>query len=136
MRSGFVCLTIFTSLALGCGGGGTNSVSGKVTYNGKGVAGTISFIGSDGKKVDAPLTDGDYTINNPPLGQVKVAIMGMPDVGSGATIPKDLKAKTEVAAGDAKKFGGVAPPMKYAAPYNGLTYEVKAGKQTHNIELK
>jgi len=134
LRFAFIVATFLFALGCGSGGGGANnSVSGKVTYNGKGVGGTISFVGTD-KKVDSPILDGEYKIDNPPMGNVKVAVVGMPD--SGAIVPKDPKGGKSTDVTGKAESRGVSPPVKYALPDNGLTYEVKAGKHTHNIDLK
>jgi len=45
--------------------------------------------------------------------------------------PKD--APKEAPTGGAQ---GVAPPVKYAQPGNGLTFTVTGGEQRYNIELK
>jgi len=116
----------------GCGSGEgpapTNAVTGKCTFNGNPVNGTVVFVGSDGKEVSTPVSpvNGSYTIVNPPTGDVKVAVRGM-----AASLPpppvKDMPAQQSL---------GVAPPAKYADPNNGLTFKVDKGRQTFDIPLK
>jgi len=131
-----LCLLLGTLLLVtGCGGGGkglTNSVSGKVTLGDKNVAGTVYFVYSD-KETVAPIgVDGMYTMSNPPAGQVKILVKGDP----GRTVAPPVKGGPEMPSmGGASQ--GVNPPAKYASPATSdLTYEVKTGKQTKDLELK
>jgi len=128
-------------LVTGCSkkGGDTNSVSGKVTLAGQAVSGTVIFVYADNKEIGTPIgAEGAYSMPNPSTGQVKVLVKGMagpaaapttkgaplPGVGELPKIPGQLDA-------------GVQPPAKYAsAATSDLSYEVKPGKQTYNIELK
>jgi len=117
---------IFTA---GCDkGGASNVVSGKVTLDGEPVSGVVVFIGADSKEASAPAgIDGAYKIENPPLGQCKILVKGTAGI-TGMAPPKDAPAMGKQ---------GLAPPPKYGAPNSSdLSYEVKAGKHTHNIELK
>jgi len=118
----------------GCGGAG--SVSGQVKYDGKPLpAGKISFLSQAGEKpvrmVD--ITDGKYTVTNLPAGpaQITVQTIPPPTVGGGPQGPNIIPPS-----------GGTPPdkyvqiPAKYAnAEQSGLTYEVKGGSQTHDIDL-
>lgn len=131
---------LFAFLTLGCdksGKGGANEVTGKVTLGDQPVAGDVVFVYADGKELATPIVDGKYTMPDAPTGPVKVFIRpglaasgklvapkGGPEAGGG--IP--------VAGGGS---GGAAPPQQYqSAATSGLTYEVKAGKQTYDIPLK
>jgi len=132
-----VSLLLLLSVLLwgaGCGPKGPkNSVSGKVTLNGKAVAGQVSFIGPDGKEITSGINpDGTYMIPDPPTGQAKIVVKGMPGGGGVAGVQGT---KTIEAPGATTAEVGVPPPLKYAAPDNGLTFNVTGGKQTHNIEL-
>jgi hypothetical protein len=130
-------LTAALAFALGCGGGKSegvkNEVSGKVTHNDKPVAGTLVFVYADGKEVSSPLLpDGGYMVPDAPPGQVKIYIkpvagFAVPPMKGGAEMPKD---------GPVSAGPGVPPPRQYQTVAGGLTYEVKAGKQTHDIPLK
>jgi hypothetical protein len=114
----------------GCGGGkgAKNSVSGKVTFKGQTVAGFVFFIGADNKEVSAGIdSDGTYLVSNPPMGQVRVAVRGLP---KGPPPPKDSSGMPGT-----QSPTGVAPPARYAAADNGLTFNVTGGKQEFNIEL-
>jgi len=74
-------------MGTGCpgGDGAKNSVSGKVTLNGKPVAGTVVFIGADNSEVGtSPIgPEGNYTIVNPTPGPVKILVKGKGAAGSG-----------------------------------------------------
>jgi hypothetical protein len=133
-----IALVLVVAIGItGCPGSGpANSVQGTVTLNGKPVNGELFFITSDGKQIQAPLLDGKYFINDPPLGQVKITIKSMPGFtgASGTKGQLDKGAGTDLSA-KATVSEAVSPPEKYSRPDNGLTYEVKAGKQTHDITL-
>jgi hypothetical protein len=138
---GFACLP-------GCPGGGAVSdvVTGKVTLGDKPVSGMVTFIGPDSKRVSGAATDGAYFINNPPKGLCKITVEGMPGAPTSigmtgnnakdASNPlKDVKDGSLAKTSAPVSGGGVAPPKKYASPDNGLSFEVKGGKQEHDIKL-
>jgi hypothetical protein len=136
-----VGLLLLASLVIltGCSGsrGDANSVTGKVKLQpgDKPVSGIVHFVYADGKEVTAPTGEGGtYKIIAAPPGQVKILVKAMP----GATIvaPKggEMPGKDAPVSTSA---GGVPPPQKYGVSQSSdLSYEVKAGKQTHDIELK
>ncbi len=137
-----VFLMVILAAIPGCPGAPqvTNLVTGKVTLGGKRVEGIVSFIGADNKSVDAPIgPDGVYNIANPPMGKVKITVKPAPGLaaGVGGAVPQgaapvggELKGK-----GGKEYVPGVPPPAKYATPDNGLTYEVKGGKEEKNLQL-
>jgi len=105
-----------------------NSVSGKVTLSGQAVHGKVTFHGAD-KSAEAPTNpDGSYKIDNPPQGSVRITVSALPGTVVGGPPPKDVP---PMPGGSL----GIPPPAKYANASSGLTYEVKAGKQTHDIPL-
>lgn len=129
-----VSLFLFVLALVGCskgGGDGKNTVTGKVTQGGQPVAGTVTFIDSANKEFASPIgADGKYMVIGPATGQAKITVKG---AGGGLIAPGG---KDKDAAPGAGGVSGVAPNARYAKPDNGLTYEVKAGEQTHDIELK
>jgi hypothetical protein len=138
---GGVSLVLFAALLVGVSGckpkGPTNFVTGKVTLNGEPVSGLISFIDASNKEtlgVPINAADGTYTIENPPLGQVKIVVKAMPGASNAPMVkPKDAP-MPEMGAPTAMK--GVSPPAKYGtATTTPLSYEVKPGKQTYDIPL-
>ena len=131
---GVVGLALIAFSSLGCdkkSGDAANAVSGKVTFEGKAVAGSVVFIGSDNKEIEGLLDmDGKYSVPDLPQGDYKVAVKSM--LGAAAPPPKGIA----VPKSDAGSTGGAAPPAKYAAAAtSGLTFKRTSGKQEHNIAL-
>lgn len=140
------CLTIFAlsaAFACGCGGpaqppGGT--VSGTITYRGKPImTGCFVTFVSDAGRAGSGTTDdsGKYTLQTPegpnlPEGKYAVSVKppGQP--------PQDPDEATRAAA------SGIVPkdpfpnfPKKYLnTETSGLSFEVKAGAQVFDFELK
>jgi len=118
----------------------TTAVTGKVTLEGKPVAGTITFLGPENKSAMGPIMDGKYTVSNPPVGKCKVTITGtgLPPPTGAVGVGKEIK-DTDPSAKMKDKMpptgGGEAPPAKYTSPDNGLTYEVVAGKNEKDFAL-
>jgi len=135
---GFGLLCAAVVLAAGCAKKDKDSVSGKVTLGGQPVAGIVTFA-YDKSEISAPTTaDGSYIFTAPPPGQVKVTVKPLPGAGAGALAPppKGGPDMPSMPAGTASGQG-VPPPAKYGSPATSdLSYEVKAGKQTYNIDLK
>jgi hypothetical protein len=135
---GLTLLLLALGLTAGCGGSGgaKNEVTGKVTLGDKTVAGTVTFVYADGREVVGPINpDGTYLVTDPPPGQVKICVKGLPGGGTGLPGPKggpEMSKDMPTTQG-----AGVSPPIKYAhAGTTPLTYEVKAGKHTHDLQLK
>jgi hypothetical protein len=148
---------------LGCGGG-TGTVTGKVTYNGEPLpSGTVVFWNTDGKgtKEAEIQADGSYTIEQMPAGPAKVAVMtphggavagggmgGPPGRGPGGGPPQSMVPpadKIPPGVDPGKMYGSGKPeakksvkiPDSYADPQkSGLTYTVTRGPQEWNIPLK
>jgi len=133
-----VCLLLLSGLVLltGCSGskGDANAVSGKVTMGGKAVSGIVTFVYADNKELSAPTGDGGkYTIIKTTPGQVKILVKAMPGAVVRGEPAKEVSMKD---APPSLAPAGDPPPAKYGAvATSDLTYEVKAGKQTHDIEL-
>jgi hypothetical protein len=128
---GALPVLVFALALAGCGGGpdGKNSVSGKVTHGGQPVAGTVTFIDGSNKEYASPISpEGKYLIPNLPTGPMKITVKGVPAVPPGPG--------TKEAMPGVPTASGVAPSPKYAKPDNGLTYDVRAGEQTKDIDLK
>jgi len=135
-----VAFTLFVGSVVGCGGGNTpkTEVKGKVLLGDKPVAGTVVFVSNDGKEVAAPIMpDGTYTATNAEVGSVKIYIkpgaLGAPTVGA----PKSAPGTPEMPKDMGGTSSGVPAPAKYTkVETSGLTYDVKSGKQEHNITLQ
>lgn len=121
-------LTLLLILALvGCGSSSepTAIMEGVVKYKGTPLTGgIITLIGAGDKTKMATCginSDGTFKINNAPLGDVKIGV-------EGPGPPSDASKGKQAA---------VVLPKAYANPErSGLTYTVKEGLQTHDVELK
>jgi hypothetical protein len=134
IRAGlFPGLLILLAVLSGCNGDGDgDTVSGKVTHQGKVVAGEVVFVGLDKKQYACPITDeGTYKIKAP-KGEFQVLVKGMP--GTKRPEPKTAKKVAAPIAGPAPR--GVAPPAKYLQPNNGLKVIVTGAEQIFDIDLK
>jgi hypothetical protein len=119
------------------------SVSGIVTFKGQPLpSGTVLLHGADGRVEHALITeDGRFTITNAPLGTVRITVQSHPAVPTGLPTRggKPPAAPTELAPPAKEKHDNrsVPIPPRYLDPEkSGLTYTVRAGTQTHDIELK
>lgn len=107
-------------------------VTGKVTWKGKPVAGTVAFA-AGGKEVVAPINpDGTYTIKGSPAGKVRVTVKGFPGPIASVRRHKKLPPMPGVFSNPTT---GVPPPARYATPAGALTFEVTGGSQTFDIAL-
>ncbi len=137
-------------LIVGCGSNGT--ITGTVTFNGTPLpSGTIMFVPENGQpSVNAPISDGKYTIDKVPSGPAKVVVHSTVNEGgrpspmqmamqrSGGKVPEDVpEGARKLMEGAAQAKKGIKIPDDYSDPEKStLTYTVKGGKQTHNIDLK
>lgn len=132
-----VVAALCASASLGCGSKKA-TVSGTISYKGEKLGnGSVKFIGADKQAVVGSIRpDGTYSASAVPLGPVKIAVETTPTrkATSGPTIgvkSPDMGAEFK---GEAGKY--VRIPDKYKdAEKSGLTYEVKPGSQTHDIDL-
>jgi hypothetical protein len=148
-------LPVVILFSLGCAKP-TGDISGKVTYQGKPVAGgTITFLDAENKQVGSAIlgADGEYSLLKVPAGPVKITVTTptAPSVGrrsqdSSSQDKPDRRVKTpppEANPNAPKWTGGpnklrlVNVPAKYSKPdQSGLTYTVQPGQQEHNIDLQ
>jgi hypothetical protein len=126
-RVGWLALLL---LAPGCSPG-VGKVAGTVTYQGKPVAGgTVTFYDAANGARSSPIADdGTYSIDKVPVGHARITV----------TVPVSIGFR---GAEGAKPAGGPpaakAPPVpaKYGdAEKSGLTYDVQAGGQKHDVTL-
>jgi hypothetical protein len=129
------CVGLVAAALLASGCGVRSTVSGKVTLGGQAVAGTVTFIGAEGKEFTAPINpDGTYTLTDTPAGAAQVVVKCFP--GTAAPLAKrNPKLPQLPGTFTAPPAPGVLPPARYAAPNNGLTLVVTGGRQTFDIEL-
>jgi hypothetical protein len=141
------CLVVFGLLVLVAGCGRKASISGKVLYNGEPMpGGQVTFVpvggGPPGTAGIDP-KDGSYEIPSLSTGKMKIGVTSVqqPRMPSGIKFgpPKDSGAPPEAT----KAFNPGSKGDKYvpiSKHYNdpdtsNLEFEVKAGKNTHDIEL-
>ena len=156
MMNGIRTAVVFGCLALaaaGCGGGPpTATVSGNITFEGKGLpAGNVLFVpAKGGANVSGSIADGQYTVENVPVGDMKVVITvltqasvgGGPFAGKGVGWEKKGPPKgAPIPEGfDPKKANApvtVKIPAQYSDPdKTPLNYTVIAGKQQKDFEIK
>jgi hypothetical protein len=127
----FVVLLAF---AAGCGSdSGRGSVKGKITVSGKPLAkGTITFLPTTGTKdpITTPVTNGEYTIPDLPVGLAKVYII--PPLTSEPS-PVDKGDGVPAARPERKK---VVVPEKYQNPTtSGLSLTVQKGENKFDADL-
>jgi hypothetical protein len=130
------CLSITLFALAGCGGPGSATVTGKVTVDGQRVtSGMVHFTSDDGKSTVLAHISGDgiYSALDVSSGTTKITIVpltpisGKPPLNDGAEKGKDKGAKIEPSA---------KIPARYSDPNtSGLTFIVKSGANTHDIEM-
>lgn len=142
----FRCVSTSTLLATlvllaGCGGDSAGpkvgTMTGKVTYKGVPLTtGTVQVHGADGRGGSGPITpDGTYTVGDAPLGDVTITVKVVASAMAGMK-PVARPPGTPAMPGESDK-----PPVIIPANYgdkakSGLTFTIKSGTQTNNIDLK
>jgi hypothetical protein len=138
LRPGFVLALAL--LTVGCSSKGT--VSGKVIYKGKPLAGgMVTFVPEGGgAAVTAPIQeDGSYTIAKIPPGPVKIAVfLPKPEVKTKSKLPADVpeEGAKMFASREGAGRSGQGDPKLGDPNQSGLTYTVISGAQNHDIEIK
>jgi hypothetical protein len=102
-------------------------LTGKVRFRGKELpSGTVCFLGANGKKKYAPIAeDGTYKVAGVPQGTARVGVESHPRLPPGFGGPRPGEP------------GTIVLPPHYTKPEtSGLTYEVKGGQETFDIDLQ
>jgi hypothetical protein len=140
--AGWSFLLLALLLAAGCGPP-SGTVSGKVTVGGKTVpGGVVSFVPANGGKGTAIADiaeDGSYTVRNVPVGKVTITVetKSVAPLSAPGGVHMNMPAGAPNApGGDAGKRYVPIPDRYSQGDTSGLAYEVKAGRQDHNIELE
>lgn len=144
------CWPVLLAVLLGGCTRATGSVEGHVTYNGKPLpSGTVSFLTSDGRVETSRIApDGSYHIPKIWVGEIRISVQ-TPDpkrllrgpkssrqASDAAKVPDAPEIAKLAARRDALIVPSVAIPARYGDPeQSGLTYTVKQGEQTFDIEL-
>lgn len=122
-----ILIACFLIAALGCGGGGSAGVSGKVLYNGVPVEkGTIAFHPvSSGTPFGASIQNGEFKVEKESTGKFRVLVRGMRTSAKPPT-------REEAAAGP------VTPSLDYIAedaPGNGQEVDIAGRGQALEIQI-
>lgn len=116
-----------------CGCGGKGTLTGTVSYKGAPVAmGQVIVVAQDGGMRVGPIQpDGKYEVRDVPTGTAKIAVESPDPRGGSPVVPGEgvtVKAVPQ---------GWQALPEKYGSIVtSGLTVDVKAGVNTHNVPLE
>ena len=108
----------FASLLTGCGGGEKpNVLTGKITLDGQSVDNVLIVAEGPNKQSVGGNSDGNgnYKIENPPIGSIRLQLVEVPGQAKGPVRPK-------LAA--------------FSKPAKAVPYDMKPGSQTFDIVLK
>jgi hypothetical protein len=139
-----VVLLVPILVLAGCAGKG--DVSGTVSYKGKVLtSGSVTFQGPDGNLHISEILDGQYSVTGVPTGTAKIGVTVLDE-----SITEHFRKMS--AFGRGQKGGDMpkGPPPKipdlstfYIVPQkfgdgnsSGLTFEVRSGPNTHDIDIK
>jgi hypothetical protein len=122
---------LFTLILPGCGPS-RGELKGKVTYKGKVVcSGSVQVAGSSGVHTSKIEPDGTYRVMHVPAGTVKIAVSS-PDPAT-----PQLPDRKGVVPPPGDKTNWFPIPERYASfELTDLTYEIKGGPNTFDLELK
>jgi hypothetical protein len=144
LAGALACLAALLASA-GCGGGSNAKLSGKVTYKGEPVSGTLTLqstgaaapvtypvpIAADGRFSTVGVPEGAYQVGVTPASANVSMAPQMPQPPKDVSVPASPQPG---AAGTPAKHIDI--PAKYLRPEtSGLTWEVKSGAQTRDFEL-
>ncbi len=96
-------------------------------------AGTITFVHADGTTLSGSIHEGSYTVGKIPTGPCTILVGSLPPPRAMWNPEKNKKVGGE----GASEQKAMHLPSRYSDPkQSDLHYEVTAGTQTYNIELK
>ena len=120
----------------GCGKPLTGEVSGKVTFRGEPVtAGTIAFVGADGRVTSGMIEGGSYHLVKVPLGSMRITVFAAP--ASLPIVPLEMiKNGTASPPRPPQKKPAPIPKRYQDAQQSNLAYTVVPGKQCYDIAMQ
>jgi hypothetical protein len=128
--------------AAGCGGGGTGSLTGTVTYNGTPIAsGTVQAFAANGTAYTGEIgPDGRYTIDNIPVGEVKLSVTSPDPERQYEHLKEMARTEGQKAALKTPEPAAVAAwvpvPSQYEQPdTSGFATAIKKGPNTLDLPL-
>jgi len=138
----FLLVSALGLVLVGCSGQKA-SVSGTVQFKGQPLpSGTVLFHSADGRVEHSFISaGGKYTLSDAPIGTVRITVQshgaassGLPSKGGDPPpLPPELVPRPQ----DRRDTQYVAIPLRYEdSEKSGLAYTVRAGTQSHNIELE
>jgi hypothetical protein len=127
---------------VGCGGGKGN-ISGKVTHKGAPLkGGRVGFMASNKQNFIAEINeDGSYAVSNVPTGPAKVSVQTSylrmtARTSRSYKVPADAPPGLGGGGGVAKDRYVPVPPSVEDPDTSGITFDVKKGDQTFDIDVK
>jgi hypothetical protein len=114
----------------------TGTVSGRVTFQGQPVAaGSVTLIHADGPTRSGSLHEGSYSVAKIPTGACTILVVSLPSPRLRWNPEKKERMGGD---GASSRFRTATPvPSRYSDPKeSNIHYDVRAGRQTYNIELK
>jgi hypothetical protein len=132
---------------IGCGGGGTGTISGKVYHEGKPLkGGNITFISAGKPSISTKINeDGSFQTEAIAVGEVKICVdteawnpRGKTMGGMNKPPPGQTSPAGAASGSGAEMLKRYTPiPLKYADPEKTpLTYKVTRGSQTYDVQLE
>lgn len=114
----------------------TGTVSGKVTFQGQPVAaGSVTFIHADGPTRSGSIREGSYSVAKVPAGACTILVVSLP-------LPRSKwNPETKERMGADRASPRFRTPTRLPSCYSdpkesNIHYEVRARRQSYNIELK
>ena len=127
-----VLFSIFLVLTMiGCGPS-QGELGGTVSYNGRPVVrGSVLVVGTDRVPKQGPINpDGTYLVKDIPAGAVKIAVISPQPTAKVSRKKDDAPQKADTT-------GWFRLPEHYNDPEKStLSFQLKSGSNSHNIELK
>jgi hypothetical protein len=127
--------TFLVVLAAGCGPGKGN-VSGKVYLDGKEVpGGYVNFFpeGENATARSSPIAaDGSYAVSGVPLGKARISVQGV----FGSEQLHNMKTPQGLDMPRSNRQTIYVPTKYSTVEQSGLTFEVKPGSQSYDIQLE